>query len=83
MMNKIYEHLITKKKYNTLKLKYEVKCDDLQHKILELNNEKKVRIKQQDIFNKRLSELVEENLKLKEQMIKLKKDLKGVRNEKK
>lgn len=82
MMNKIYEHLITKKKYNTLKLKYEVKCDDLQHKILELNNEKKVRIKQQDIFNKRLSELVEENLKLKEQMIKLKKDLKGVRNEK-
>lgn len=83
MMNKIYEHLITKKKYNTLKLKYEVKCDDLQHKILELNNEKKVRIKQQDIFNKRLSELVEENLKLKEQIIKLKKDLKGVRNEKK
>lgn len=83
MMNKIYEHLITKKKYNTLKLKYEVKCDDLQHKILELNNEKKIRIKQQDIFNKRLSELVEENLKLKEQIIKLKKDLKGVRNEKK
>lgn len=83
MMNKIYEHLITKKKYNTLKLKYEVKCDDLQHKILELNNEKKVRIKQQDIFNKRISELVEENLKLKEQIIKLKKDLKGVQNEKK
>lgn len=83
MINKIYEHLITKKKYNTLNLKYEVKCDDLQHKILELNNEKKVRIKQQDIFNKRLSELVEENLKLKEQIVKLKKDLKGVRNEKK
>lgn len=83
MMNKIYEHLITKKKYNTLQLKYEVKCDDLQHKILELNNEKKIRIKQQDIFNKRLSELVEENLKLKEQIIKLKKDLKGVHNEKK
>jgi hypothetical protein len=82
-MNKIYEHLITKKKYNTLKLKYEVKCDDLQHKILELNNEKKVRIKQQDIFNKRLSELVEENLKLKEQLTKLKKTLKGVQNEKK
>lgn len=77
MMNKIYEHLITRRKYNTLKLKYDVKCDELEHKILELNTEKRVRIKQQDLMNSRIQELLEENLKLKEQITKLKK---GVKN---
>ena len=35
----IYEHLVTKKKYNTLKLKYEVVRDDLEKKQVELNTE--------------------------------------------
>lgn len=77
MMNKIYEHLITRRKYNTLKLKYDVKCDELEHKILELNTERRVRIKQQDLMNNRIQELLEENIKLKEQITKLKK---GVKN---
>ena len=77
MMNKIYEHLITRRKYNTLKLKYDVKCDELEHKILELNTERRVRIKQTELMNNRIQELVEENLKLKEQITKLKK---GVKN---
>lgn len=77
MKDKIYEHLITKRKYNTLKLKYDVKCDELEHKILELNTERRVRVKQQDLFNERIQELLEENLKLKEQITKLKK---GVKN---
>ena len=77
MKNKIYEHLITRRKYNTLKLKYDVKCDELEHKILELNTERRVRIKQQDLMNNRIQELLEENLKLKEQITKLKK---GVKN---
>lgn len=76
MMNKIYEHLITRRKYNTLKLKYDVKCDELEHKILELNTEKRVRIKQQDLMNNRIQELLEENIKLKEQITKLKKGVK-------
>ena len=75
-MNKIYEHLKTRRKYNTLKLKYEVKCDELEHKILELNTERRVRIKQQDLMNNRIQELIEENLKLKEQITKLKKGVK-------
>ena len=79
MKNKIYEHLKTKKKYNTLELKYDVKCEELEHKILELNTEKRVRIKQQDIFNERLEELLKENLKLKEENKKLKRELKGVK----
>lgn len=76
MIDKIYEHLKTRKKYNTLELKYDVKCEELEHKVLELNTEKRVRIKQQDIFNDRLQELLEANLKLKEENTKLKKELK-------
>lgn len=79
MLDKIYEHLKTRKKYNTLQLKYDVKCDELEHKILELNTERKVRVKQQDLFNERIQELVEENLKLKEDISKLKKQLKEVK----
>ena len=75
MIDKIYEHLKTRKKYNTLELKYDDKCEELERKILELNTEKRVRIKQQDIFNERLQELLELNLKLKEENTKLKKEI--------
>ena len=79
MKEKIYEHLKTRKKYNTLMLKYDVKCDELEHKILELNTERKVRVKQQDLFNERIKELVEENIKLKEENTKLKNNIKKLK----
>ena len=79
MMDKIYEHLKTRKKYNTLELKYDVKCEELEHKVLELNTEKRVRIKQQDIFNERLTELLETNMKLKEENARLKKEIKELK----
>lgn len=79
MMNKLYEHLKTRKKYNTLELKYDVKCEELEHKILELNTERRTRLKQQDLFNEKLQELIEENIKLKEANSKLKKQIKGVK----
>lgn len=80
MKEKIYEHLKTKKKYNTLQLKYDVKCDELEHKILELNTEKNLRIKQQEIFNEKLQQLIEKNLELNAKLIKAKKDLKDLKN---
>lgn len=80
MKEKIYEHLKTRKKYNTLELKYDVKCEELEHKVLELNTEKRVRIKQQDLFNERIQELLEINLKLKEENAKLKRQLKGAKS---
>lgn len=82
MKEKIYEHLKTKKKYNTLELKYNVKCEELEHKILELNTEKKLRIKQQDIFNDRLQALIETNLKLNEDLVKAKRELKELKKKK-
>lgn len=75
MKEKIYEHLKTRKKYNTLELKYDVKCDELEHKIIELNTEKKIRVKQQNLFNERIQELLESNMKLKEEITKLKKEI--------
>ena len=82
LKEKIYEHLKTKKKYNTLELKYNVKCEELEHKILELNTEKKLRIKQQDIFNERLQALIETNLKLSEDLVKAKRELKELKKKK-
>ena len=82
MINKIYEHLKTKKKYNTLQLKYDVKCDELQGKIIELNTEKKVRIKQQELFEEKIEELTADNIKLKEELAELKKQLKNEKRRK-
>ena len=33
----IYEHLKTKKKYNTLELKYTVKCEEYDNKVVEVS----------------------------------------------
>ncbi len=80
MKERVYEHLKTYKKYNTLELKYDVKCEELERKILELNTEHRVRVKQQDLFNERIQELLEINLKLKEENTKLRKQLKEVKS---
>lgn len=79
MLNKIYEHLKTRKKYNTLKLKYDVKCDELQEKIVELNTEKRIKLKQQELYDNKIRDLQEENIKLKKDIIKLKKDIKDLK----
>lgn len=75
----IYEHLVTKKKYNTLELKYEVKCDELDHKVLELNTEKRLKQKQQELYDKKIKELTEENLELKNKITELKKEIKKLK----
>ena len=60
----IYEHLVTKKKYNTLKLKYEVVRDDLEKKQVELNTERRIHSKQKEIWEQKLKEQEEEIIKL-------------------
>lgn len=61
----IYEHLITRKKYNTLKLKYEVVREDLEKKQVELNTERRIRLKEKEIWEQRLKDQEEEIIKLK------------------
>lgn len=75
-MKNIYEHLKTRKKYNTLKLKYDVKCEELDHKILELNTEKRLKQKQLELYDEKIKNLIEENMELKTKVNELKKELK-------
>lgn len=66
MMKHIYEHLKTKKKYNTLELKYNIKCEELEEKIVELNTERRTRRIEKQKFEEQIAKLVEENIKLKQ-----------------
>lgn len=61
----LYEHLKTRKKYNTLKLKYDVKCDELERKTVELNTERRIHLKQKEVWENKLKEQEEEIIKLK------------------
>lgn len=79
MLDRIYEHLKTRKKYNTLELKYDVKCEELEKKIFELNVERRTKLKQQDLYDTKLKELTEENLDLKQKITELKKEIKNGR----
>lgn len=65
IIKSIYEHLRTKKKYNTLKLKYEVAKEELEKKQVELNTERRIHLKQKEIWEKKLKEQEEEIIRLK------------------
>lgn len=61
----IWEHLKTKRKYNTLLLKYEVAREDLEKKQVELNTQKRINLKEKEIWEQRLKEQEEEIINLK------------------
>ena len=61
----IWEHLKTRRKYNTLLLKYEVAREDLEKKQVELNTQKRINLKEKEIWEQRLKEQEEEIIKLK------------------
>lgn len=65
MLDKIYEHLKTRRKYNTLNLKYEVLQDEYDKKVVELNTEKRIRIIEKNKFEDEIQKLTEEIVKLK------------------
>lgn len=65
ILKAIYEHLKTKKKYNTLQLKYDVKCDELERKQIELNTERRIRLKEKEVWEQKLKEQEEEIIRLK------------------
>ena len=60
----LYDHLIPKKKYNTLKLKYDVAREDLEKKQVELNTERRIHLKQKEVWEKKLKDQEEEIIKL-------------------
>lgn len=77
----IYEHLKTKKKYNTLLIRYETKCEELDHKVIELNTEKRIKQKQQELYKEKINELTEDGIKLNQKITELKKEIKELKRE--
>ena len=76
----LYEHLKTKKKYNKLQLMYDVRNEELQEKVIELNEQKKINKMLREKFDAETNKLIEENLELKAQLRKLKKKTKDSTN---
>lgn len=65
MIKMFYEHIITRKKYNVLKLKLDVVKDDLEKKQVELNTERRIHLKQKEIWEQKLKEQEQEIIRLK------------------
>ena len=66
LFKNLYEHLKTRKKYNTLQLKYDIKEEELENKILELSAERKIRKVEKDKYEETIKEYMEQIQKLKE-----------------
>lgn len=68
----VFEHLKTTKKYNTLMLKYEVVREDLEKKQVELSTQKRINLKEKEIWESKLKEQEKEIIDLKIEIKKLK-----------
>ena len=73
LFKNLYEHLKTKKKYNTLQLKYDTKCEELENKIIELSTERNIRKIEREKFEETIKEYMDKIQKLKEKNKKEKK----------
>ena len=82
LSNAIYEHLITKRKYNKLQLKYDIKCEELENKAAELITEKRIHIKRQYVWENTLNKQEQEIIELKQEIRELKKKLRKKRGAK-
>ena len=76
LLKNLYEHLKTRKKYNTLKLNYDVLREEYDKKTTELNVERQIWRKKQNVWEDTL-------LKQEQEIIELKKRKKRKENEKK
>lgn len=73
----IYEHLKTKKKYNNLQISYDMLQEQYNNKVIELDQEKKTKKILEDNFNQELDKLLDEKIKLKEEIKELKKKIRN------
>ena len=79
MFDKIYEHLITKKKYNTLNLKYKIKCDEYDEKVIETDAQKKINRVERNQYEERVREYTETLAKKEEEISNLKMEIKQLK----
>lgn len=69
-LKSIYEHLKTRKKYNTLLLKYEIAKEDLEKKQIELNTQRRINAKEKQIWESKLEEQEQIIIELKKKGVK-------------
>lgn len=69
-LKSIYEHLKTRKKYNTLLLKYEIAKEDLEKKQVELNTQRRINAKEKQIWEQKLEEQEQLIIELKKKGVK-------------
>ena len=69
-LKSIYEHLKTRKKYNTLLLKYEIAKEDLEKKQIELNTQRRINAKEKQIWEQKLEEQEQIIIELKKKGVK-------------
>lgn len=65
MINQIYEHLKTKKKYNTLLMKYEILEEDYEKKVIEYNQLKRELVVARGVWEEQFKKQEQEIIKLK------------------
>ena len=70
LIKAIYEHLITRKKYNTLKLKYDVLREEYDRKTTELNVERQIWRKKQNVWEDTLLKQEQQIKELKKRGVK-------------
>ena len=63
LLDKIYEHLKTKKKYNTLQVKYESVKEDLENKITEYNILKRQYLLEKNTWEQEFINLTKKKIK--------------------
>lgn len=66
--SRIYEHLITKRKYNKLQIKLDVKTEECDKKVIELNQERRKNKIQQEVWERNLKEQEETIVELKKKL---------------
>lgn len=66
--SRIYEHLITKRKYNKLQIKLDVKTEEYDKKVIELNQERRKNKIQQEVWERNLKEQEETIVELKKKL---------------
>lgn len=72
MLKRIYEHLKTKEKYNTLMIKYEGLQEELEKKIIEFNTQLRINEIEREKFEQAVEELTQKLVKEKQKYRELK-----------
>lgn len=84
LLNRLYEHLVTKEKYNTLIIKYETMKDESEKKIdslkIELNTQKNINKIEREKFGQAVEELTQKLVKEKQKYRELKEKIKNEQN---